>query len=93
MTAKQIISRKAIQQNTLLTGFLVILLLLSSLAGILKPEYLYAKAELRATFLPNDVVNLVIGVPILLLSMFGAGRGSATACGFPIASSQTTSSN
>jgi hypothetical protein len=37
-----------------------------SLAGLLLPANLYPTEELRRAFLANDVVNLVIGLPILL---------------------------
>jgi len=47
----------------------------SSVAGLVDRSNLYPTDELRQTFLPNDVVNLVIGVPILLLSMWLTKRG------------------
>jgi hypothetical protein len=42
----------------------------SGIAGLTDQSTLYPSDELRQTFLPNDVVNLAIGVPILLLSMW-----------------------
>lgn len=41
-----------------------------SLAGLLYPDKLYPASELRSSFTPNDVVNLFIGLPILLGSMW-----------------------
>lgn len=32
-------------------------------------------ADLRRAFLPNDVVNLLIGLPVLVVSMLSARRG------------------
>jgi hypothetical protein len=41
-----------------------------SLAGLLNPTGIYPSDELIKTFLPNDVANLVIGVPIMVGSMW-----------------------
>lgn len=48
----------------------------SSAAGILYPASLYPTEELRRSFMANDVVNLVVGLPILLGSMALARRGA-----------------
>jgi hypothetical protein len=50
----------------------------ASVAGLLYPAKLYPTEELRQSFLPNDVVNLFIGLPILLGSMGLAWRGKLT---------------
>jgi hypothetical protein len=47
----------------------------ASLAGLLFQDSLYPTAELRQAYLANDVVNLLIGVPVLLGSMWLARRG------------------
>lgn len=47
-----------------------------SLAGLLYPESLYPIDELRSTFVPNDVINLVIGLPVLLGSLWLAWLGN-----------------
>lgn len=41
-----------------------------SLGGLLYPSSLYSTGELRQSFVANDVVNLLIGLPILLGSMW-----------------------
>lgn len=46
----------------------------ASLAGLLFQSVLYPAAELRRWFVPNDAVNLLIGLPILLGSMALARR-------------------
>ena len=46
-----------------------------SLVSLLYPNYIYPTDELLQAFLPNDVINLVIGLPILLGSMWFARRG------------------
>jgi hypothetical protein len=47
----------------------------ASVAGLLLPDQLYPTEELRRSSVPNDVVNLLIGLPILLSSMWLARRG------------------
>jgi len=47
----------------------------ASIAGLLYSNYIYPTVELQQTFLPNDIVNLFIGLPILLVSMWLAWRG------------------
>jgi membrane protein implicated in regulation of membrane protease activity len=46
-----------------------------SLAGLLSQRGLYPTEELRRSFVSNDVVNLFIGLPILLGSMWLTRRG------------------
>jgi hypothetical protein len=47
----------------------------ASLVGLLYPARLYPTEELRHSFVPSDVVNLLIGLPILLGSMWQSRRG------------------
>ena len=56
---------------------LVIALIMSvaSVSGLLYPTRLYPTDELLQSFVANDVVNLFIGLPILLGSMWLARRG------------------
>ncbi|MFW9967007.1 MAG: hypothetical protein ACFFEA_07620 [Candidatus Thorarchaeota archaeon] len=56
--------------SLLIAGLIVVL----SVAGILYPTAIYPTTELLEGFLPNDVVNLLIGVPILLGSMWLTNR-------------------
>jgi len=46
-----------------------------SIAGLLFQEAVYPTEELRQSFVANDVVNLLFGLPILLVSMALARRG------------------
>ena len=58
-----------------LSSLLVALLTaVASIAGILTPDTIYPTAAAQQSFLANDVVNLFIGLPILLLSMWLARR-------------------
>ncbi|MEA3334962.1 MAG: hypothetical protein U9R25_03575 [Chloroflexota bacterium] len=56
---------------------LIVALLMAavSVAGLLYRSDIYPSEELAQTFVANDVVNLFIGVPILLVSMYFARRG------------------
>jgi hypothetical protein len=49
---------------------IVLLLIAASLAGLLNPGQVYPTKALLESALPNDVINLAIGVPILLGSMW-----------------------
>ena len=53
----------------------VILMTAVSLGGLLYPSTFYPTDELLQSFFVNDMVNLVIGLPILLGSMWLARRG------------------
>lgn len=58
-------------------GSLLIAGLVTALAaaGLLAGDAVYRSQELRESFVTNDVVNLVIGVPILLIALWLARRG------------------
>ncbi len=47
----------------------------ASTAGLLYPERLYPTEDLLQSSVPNDVVNLVVGLPLLLGSMWLTRRG------------------
>ena len=53
---------------------IAILMAATSIAGLLYPTLIYPADELLQSFMPNDVVNLFIGLPILLGSMWMARR-------------------
>jgi len=54
---------------------IAILMAIASVAGLLYPATVYPTRDLLRSFLPNDVVNLLVGVPALLASMWLARRG------------------
>jgi len=58
-----------------LSFIVAILMATASVAGLLFPTVIYPTDELLRSFVSNDVVNLLIGLPILLGSMWLAWRG------------------
>lgn len=54
---------------------IAILVTAASIAGLLFPDTVYPSDDLRQSFLPNDVSNLAIGLPMLLLSLWLSRRG------------------
>jgi hypothetical protein len=46
-----------------------------SISGLVFPEVFYPNQALIQTFIPNNLINLSIGIPILLISMFSARHG------------------
>ena len=59
-----------------LSFIIAILMAAASVAGLLYRTDIYPTEELLRTFVSNDVVNLFIGLPILLGSMWLARRGN-----------------
>ncbi len=58
-----------------LSFIVAILMVTASIAGLLYRTVIYPTDELLRSFVSNDVVNLFIGLPILLGSMWLAWRG------------------
>ncbi len=80
MEGNDSLSAKLPVTHNLKLGYLFSLLIavmtaVASIAGLLYPNDIYPTDELRQSFLANDVVNLFIGLPILLFSMWLAWRG------------------
>ena len=68
-------ARRTLTLSYALSLLIAILMAAASVAGLLYPANLYPADELRQSFLPTDLVNLLIGLPILLGSMWLARRG------------------
>lgn len=60
---------------TIFSLVIALLMVASSVAGLLYPDQLYPTEALRRSFMATDVVNLSIGLPILLGSIWFARRG------------------
>jgi hypothetical protein len=59
----------------ILSFMIAFLMGLMSLVGVVIPDSIYPSLELVRTFMTNDVINLLIGLPILLGSMWLTQRG------------------
>jgi hypothetical protein len=59
----------------LISIIIAMMMIIASVGGIIFQSTIYSSEELRQSFMPNDVVNLLIGVPILLGSMWFTHRG------------------
>ena len=57
------------------TLILVFLMTGVSVIGILFQSAIYPSKELSVVFVPNDILNLVIGLPLILVSLFLTKRG------------------
>lgn len=76
MNTSQIFLKNSLALPFTLSIAVAVLLAVASLAGLIFPGAIYPTEELRGAFLANDVVNLFVGLPILLGSMWHARRGS-----------------
>jgi len=54
---------------------IALLMAVVSLVGLTNRELVYPTEEQYQTFVPNDVVNLAVGLPILAVSLWWAQRG------------------
>lgn len=63
----------------ILSILITILAAITSLGGLLRPDLYRDNAFVRTTWLGNDAVTLFLGVPILVLSLVYARRGSLRA--------------
>lgn len=67
--------RGSLSQLAFLSILIAVLMAGASLAGLLLREAVYPTEELLHAFFTNDLMNLGIGVPILLVSVWLAQRG------------------
>lgn len=70
-----ILLKKDIGQLYMLALIIALFVLVASVAGLVYTNTLYPTAELRESFLANDVTTLFIGLPILLASTWLSRRG------------------
>ena len=63
-----------------MTGSLIVgvLMLIASALGLLFRDWVYPNEELVLSFYTNDVVNIIIGLPVLFGSIYLAHRGKLT---------------
>ena len=55
--------------------FIALLMAVVSLGGLVFSSTIYSTNELLETYVPNDVINLILGLPLLLSSMWFTRRG------------------
>ena len=67
--------RRSLKTAYLFSLLIVALTGIAAAAGILAADIIYPTAELKKSFIANDVVTLFIGLPILLISMWLTHRG------------------
>jgi len=60
----------------MISSLIAVLMTAASIIGIFYPAIFYPTRELARGFAVNDIVNLTIGLPILLVSMFLARKGN-----------------
>lgn len=60
----------------ILSSLVAVLMTVSSIVSLLFREIIYPTEELLQAFVANDVVNLVVGLPVLLVSMWLTRRHS-----------------
>jgi hypothetical protein len=80
MNASQAPSAGSLKRNDLtlmyaLSIIIAVLMAAASAIGLLYRDVIYPADDLLQSFVPNDVVNLLVGLPILLGSMGLARRG------------------
>ena len=54
---------------------ITVLMTVASVAGLIYPDELYPTKAMREAYVVNDAINVLIGIPILLASMWLAWRG------------------
>ena len=68
-------ARRTLTSIYAFSALVAALMAAASIVGLLCRDTVYPTDDLVKAFLPNDVVNLLIGLPILLISMWLARRG------------------
>jgi len=67
--------KRSLQPVYLASSLIAILMAVVSVVGLTNQDLIYSSEELVQGFLPNDIANLVIGLPILIGCMWAARRG------------------
>ncbi len=60
----------------ILTGLITVLLMGTSIYSLWQANRVYPTAELYQSYFPSDIINLIIGFPLLLLTLLLVRRGS-----------------
>lgn len=76
ITSSSLPHRYLLSPAYLISLLIAFLSAIASVAGLVYRTEIYPTEELQRTFLANDVVNLLLGLPILLVSMWLTRRGN-----------------
>ena len=74
--ANQLPLKRPLTDAANLSWIVAVLMAAASLAGLTFPSTLYATTELQQSYLTNDIVNLIVGLPVLLGAIWFARRDS-----------------
>ena len=82
LTTPDMVKRLPVKCNlralSTLSFIITVSVVIVSIAGIISQESIYRTEILANTFVPNDIVNLLIGVPFILISLLLTMRGKLT---------------
>jgi len=68
--------KRPLKNASNLSWMVALLMAAVSLAGLFFPALVYATVDLQESYLTNDIVTIMIGLPVLLGSIWFAQRGS-----------------
>lgn len=74
--ANQLPLRRDLKPASILAIAALILMTAASLGSLMFPSTIYPTDEMKQAFLTNDLVNLLIGLPVLLISFWLTRRGN-----------------
>ncbi|MEJ2512303.1 MAG: hypothetical protein P8Y72_11975, partial [Anaerolineales bacterium] len=66
---------RGLQPIYMTSSLIAIMMAVVSVVGLTNRTLIYSSEELVQGFLPNDIANLLIGLPILIGCMWAARRG------------------
>lgn len=76
ISAENLPVKKSLFGDFRASQFIAILIVVSALVGLLFSERIYPTEDLYRSFAPNDVINLVIGLPVLLVALRLTRKGN-----------------
>jgi len=74
--AKYFPTKRSLRLIYAISALITVLVATASIVGLLYRTSIYPSEELLEAFVPNDVINLAIGVPMLVVSMWLAWKGN-----------------
>ena len=74
------LAKKSLFQSQWLGLIVALLMTAASFSGIIFPDLVYTDPVLRETFLVNDLVNLIIGLPLFLIGLFLLRKNKFLGC-------------